>query len=159
MLGCVAILVPWFIMDAGTPLSSPEHPKIHTIIGFVLTVYSLGQLLLGKLRPGATKPGEEPTRKRRLWEMVHKYSGRAAILVALWQLASGSWLSSEFLGSDWGGESYVWLACLAGVLLLVVGRTLQLSRACSTVSPSQRRSTSSPKGTGLDNHTMQNAGP
>lgn len=140
----MAVIIPWFVMDAGTPLSSPKRPMIHTTIGLVLTVYSVGQLLLGKLRPAATKPGEEPTTKRHLWEMVHKYTGRAAMLVALWQLASGSWLSSEFLGTESGGESTAWLACLAGVLLLTVGRTLQLSRACSAVAPAGSPPTDAP---------------
>ena len=94
-----------------------------------LTVYSVLQLLLGKLRPPATKDGEEPTKKRRWWEKVHKYSGRTAMLVAVWQLATGSWLTTDFIGSESGGESSVWLAFSGAVVFLDIGVALWLSRS------------------------------
>lgn len=128
VLGFVALIIPWWVMDAGTPLSSPNRPMIHTTVGLVLTIYSAGQLLLGKLRPPATKDGEEPTAKRRMWEKLHKYSGRIAMLVALWQLASGCWLSSDFIGSESGRETVVWLLCLGGVLFLNIGMVVRASR-------------------------------
>lgn len=138
VLGCVAVIIPWWAMDAGTPWSSPQRPTIHATTGYALTVYSVLQLLLGKLRPPATKDGEEPTNKRRTWEKVHKYSGRTAMLVALWQLASGSWLTTEFIRSDSGGEGTVWLACLGGVLVLDICAALWLSRSRLQVSSQQQ---------------------
>ena len=138
ILGSVAVIIPWWVMDAGTPWSSPQRPTVHAPIGYALTVYSVLQLLLGKLRPPATKDGEEPTIKRRTWEKMHKYSGRTAMLVALWQLVSGSWLTTDFIRSDSGGEGTVWLACLGGVLVLDIGAALWLSPRGLKVSRQQQ---------------------
>jgi len=132
VLGCVAVAIPWWVMDASSPLSSPKRPALHATVGWVLTAYGVAQLILGKARPAATKAGAEPTTLRALWEKVHKYSGRIAMLVALLQLVSGSLLASDFVGSD---NTAAWLVGLAAVLLVDVARALQLSRACSPVLP------------------------
>ena len=127
VLGLVAVIIPWWAMGASTPPESPNRPQIHPRSGLLLTVYSVLQVLLGALRPPAAKDGEEPSSKRRCWEKVHKYSGRVAMLVALWQLATGAWIAADFIGPESRGQRAGWLGCLGVVLLLNIGAGVRLS--------------------------------
>jgi cytochrome b561 len=73
--------------------------SFHHKIGALLTLYSIVQLCLGLFRPHAPTKAEGKTRRREVWEAVHKKGGYVVMSLALVQVFVGAALAPDFAGS------------------------------------------------------------
>lgn len=92
VLGLLIALVGWIIALVNfKPLgnSTSDNVNNHGAVGIVVMVLGLLQPLNAVIRPHATKPGEQKTMPRFLWECLHKGSGWLAIALSVWVISLG----------------------------------------------------------------------
>jgi hypothetical protein len=101
---------------------SPDHfdgqDEPHRVIGLVIAIVAVVQALLGIFRPHVPEEGEEPTMKRKLWEVAHKVLGYSCLGMAIYQVQSGIKIYSDDFG-----EGEVWLPVFWALICGIGGGT------------------------------------
>ncbi|KAK3103739.1 hypothetical protein FSP39_021480 [Pinctada imbricata] len=87
----------------------------HGIIGLVITILGILQPLNALVRPNRPEPGEKKKTIRMVWEFIHHFGGRVAILLALANISLGVFVANAHTIA-WG----FWFGYLAFVIVVFI---------------------------------------
>jgi len=141
-LGLAMALIGWAV--ALSQFSVLETPgwfaaKIHATLGCVTMALGLFQPINALLRPHKEKSGEAKSSARRAWELFHKASGLATILLSIATVAMGTGLVKDPMPFRLG-----YGLCWA-VVILVAGGLAYFTRLRRLSNPSTAPPTSKAK--------------
>jgi hypothetical protein len=127
--------IPWLFVHKGLMLSAvgigwvafalalastAEHfSKPHHLIGLVVMILFSINPVLGFLRPHAPKPGAVATRKRMVWEIIHKSFGRSAYTLAFCNVVVGATMMRDGLSVPFDTLAAVIFITIAGICAIV----------------------------------------
>jgi len=81
---CAAILSALgSIIAVAMVLPGTHFRSAHQVIGILLSVSALGQAVMGVLRPFRKSANEMPSRRRRVWELVHRVCGFVLVVAGV----------------------------------------------------------------------------
>ncbi|KAK6191787.1 hypothetical protein SNE40_003381 [Patella caerulea] len=107
------------------------HVKfVHSIVGIVVMILGVLQPINALIRPHKTQPDESKTFRRRLWECVHHFGGRAGLILALVNISLGVFLAvtDQLIWSLWFG--YLCAIVLVYILAESIRGLIGRSRNC-----------------------------
>lgn len=91
--------------------------SLHVKFGLTGIILACGQLLNAFVRPKKPDGAQQQSLKRVVWELVHTYSGRAALIVGFISLLTGIFeLNNQYGGEQTKGLEWVlagWFLCIA----------------------------------------------
>ncbi len=159
--GALAVLSALALIVCGGP-----HPRgTHALLGWTVVVLTAAQVASGLLRGskgGPTAPRADGaldgdhylmTRRRRLFEYVHKSAGYIALLLSIAAILSGLWLANAPKGM-WSVIALWWLLMLcAGVVMQRKGHAVDTYQAIWGPDPSLPGNQVPPIGWGIRRRT------
>jgi uncharacterized membrane protein YidH (DUF202 family) len=86
--------------------------RAHQVIGIILSILALGQVVMGILRPFRKSANERPSRRRRVWELVHRLFGYALVVAGVVSVLLG--LARHGAASAVSAAYGTFVVCLAG---------------------------------------------
>jgi len=101
---------------AGTSLSSGGS-QTHATLGPLIMIMGWFQPVNAYFRPHAPNAGEQPSRKRVLWNYLHWYTGRIALLLAVIQIFVGYTILQPRIGYEVLYDIVLFLLATALVVL------------------------------------------
>lgn len=104
----------------------------HVKLGLTSIFLACGQPLNAFFRPKKPAAGEKPSSRRFAWQLVHKYSGGAALTLGFISLLTGiSALSNEYGGEQMRGFGWAlagWFLCIALLMCYLEYRALRTAK-------------------------------